>query len=85
VFEKKLLENVRGWEGEAVTGEGRKCAMRCLIISTLPNNIRAIRLRSMRWWAISHLLGEIRNKNKFLVQELERKGPLGRPGRRFRQ
>jgi hypothetical protein len=46
---------------------GENCAMRSLIISTLPSIIMEIRLRSMRWWFVLHLLGEIRNENKFLV------------------
>jgi hypothetical protein len=48
-----------------------------------PNIIKMIMLKKMRWAGNAARMGEKRNIYRILVGKLKKKGPLGRPRRRW--
>ena len=69
---------------DEVTGEWRKLHNEELSdLYTLPNIVRVVSSRRMRWdWHVA-LMGEGRGVHRFLVGKPEGKRPLGRPRRRW--
>ena len=49
----------------------------------LPNIVRVVKLRRMRWAGNVARMGEDRGVHRVLVRKPEGKGPLGRPRRRW--
>ena len=50
---------------------------------SLPNIVRVVKLRRMRWTGHVARMGEDRGVHRVLVGKPERKRPLGRPRRRW--
>jgi hypothetical protein len=84
VFENRLLRRVFGPKRDEVTGELRKLHIEELNdLYSLPNIVRVVRSRSMRWAGHVARMGERRGVNRILVGKPERRRPLGRPRRRW--
>jgi hypothetical protein len=84
VFENKMLRKIFGPKRVEMMGEWRKLhngERRDLYSS--PSIIRMIKSRRMRWAGHVARRGERRNSYRLLGGEPERKGPLGRPRRRW--
>ena len=69
VFENRVLRRVFGPKRDEVTGEWRK----------LPNIVRVVKSRRMRWAGHVAHMGEGRVVHRVLVGKPEGKRPLGRP------
>jgi len=83
VFENRVLRRVFGPKRDEVTGEWRKLHNEELRdFYFLPNILRVVRSRRMRWAGHVARMGEGRGVHRFLVGKLEGKRPLGRPRRR---
>ena len=68
----------------AVTGEWRKLHKEELRdLYSLPNIVRVVKSRRMRWEGHVAHMGEGRVVHRFLVEKPEGKRPLGRPRRRW--
>jgi hypothetical protein len=66
-----------------VTGEWRKLHKEELNdLYSLPNIVRVVKLRRMRWAGHVERMGEVRGVHRVLVGKPEGKRPLGRPRRR---
>jgi hypothetical protein len=74
VFENRVLRGVFGPKRDEVTGEWRKYS--------LPNIVRVVKSRTMRWAGHVVHMGEERGVHRVLVGKPEGKRPLGRPRRR---
>ena len=73
-----------GPKRDEVTGEWRKLHNEELNdLYTLPNIVRVIKSRRMRWTGHVARMGEGRGVHRVLVGKPERKRPLGRPRRRW--
>ncbi|KAJ4445793.1 hypothetical protein ANN_12478 [Periplaneta americana] len=84
VFENKVLRKIFGTKKDEVTGEWRKLHNTELqALYSSPDIIRNIKSRRLRWAGHVARMGESRNAYRVLVGRLERKGPLGRPRRRW--
>ena len=84
VFENRVLRRVFGFKRDDVTGEWRKLhneELRDLYF--LPNIVRVVKSRRMRWAEHVARMGEGRGVHRVLVGEPEGKRPLGRPRRRW--
>jgi len=82
VFENMVLRRVFGPMRDEVTGEWRKLhneEVRDLY--SLPNNVRVVKSRRMRWAGHVVPMGEGRGVHSVLVGKPEGKRPLGRPRR----
>jgi hypothetical protein len=80
VFENRVLRRVFGPRMDEVTGEWRKLHNEELNdLYSLPNIVRVVKSRSMRW--AGHV--EERGVHRVLVGTPEGKRPLGRPRRRW--
>jgi len=80
VYKSRVLRRVFGPERDEVTGEWRKLHNEKLNnLYFLPNIVRVIKLRRMRW--VEHVvhMGESRDVYRALVGKPEEKRPLGRP------
>src|SRR5215813_302754 len=84
VFENRVLRRVFGPKRNEVTGEWRKLHNEELSdLYSLPNIVRAVKSRRMRWAGHVARMGEDRVVNRVLVGKPEGKRPLGRPRRRW--
>ena len=83
VFENRVLR-VFGSKWEEVTGEWRKLHNEELRdLYSLPNVVRVVKSRRMRWAGHVARMGEGRGVHRVLVGKYEGKKPLGRPRRRW--
>ena len=84
VFEKRLLRRVFGPKREDVTGEWRKLHNEEPgDLYSLPNIVRVVKSRRMRWEGHLARMGEGRDVHRVLVGKHEEKRPMGRPRRRW--
>jgi hypothetical protein len=84
VFENRLLRKVFGFKRDEVTGEWRKLHNEELNdLYSLPNIVRVVKSRRMRWAGYVARRGEDRGVHRVLVGKPEEKRPLGRPRRRW--
>jgi hypothetical protein len=84
VFENRVLRRIFGPKREEVTGEWRILhneEMKDLY--SLPNIVRVIKSRRLRWAGHVARMGEGRVVYRVLVGKPEGKRPLGRPRRRW--
>ena len=83
-FEKKLLRRIFGPKRDKVTREWRKLHNEELNeLYSLPNIVRVVKSRRMRWAGHVALMGKDRGVHRVLVGKPEGKRPLGRPRRRW--
>jgi hypothetical protein len=84
VFEKRVLRIIFGPKRDKVTGEWRKLHNEELNdLYSLPNIVRVVKLRQMRWVGHVAHMGEDRGVNSVLVGKPGGKRPLGRPRHRW--
>jgi hypothetical protein len=84
VFENRVLRRVFGPKRDEVTGEWRKLYNEELSDTpSLPNIVRVVKSRRMRWAGHVARMGEERAVHRVLVGKPEGKRPLGRPRRRL--
>jgi hypothetical protein len=80
VFENRVLRRVFEPKRDKVTGEWRKLHNE---LCSLPNIVRVVKSRRMRWAGHVARMGEERGVHRVLVGKPEGKRPLGRPRRRW--
>ena len=84
VFENRVLRRIFGPERDEVTGEWKKLHNEELSdLYSLPNIVRVVKSRRMRWAGHVARMGEGRVVHRVLVGKPEGKRPLGRPRRRW--
>jgi hypothetical protein len=84
VFENRVLRRVFGPEKDEVTGEWRKLHNEELSdLYSLPNIVRVVKSRRMRWAGHVARMGEGRGVYRLLVGKPKGKRTLGRPRRRL--
>jgi len=84
VFENRVLRRVFGPKRDEVTGEWRKLHNEELRdLYSLPNMVRVVKSRRMRWVGHVAHIGEERGVHRVLVGKPEGKRPLGRPRPRW--
>jgi len=84
VFENRVLRRVFGPKRDEVTGEWRKLHNEELSdLYSLPNIVRVVKSRRMRWAGHVVHMGERRWVHRVLVGKPEGKRPLGRPRHRW--
>jgi len=84
VFENKVLRRVFGTKRDEVTVEWRKLHNEELNdLFSLPNIMRVVKSRGMRWAVHVARMGEDRGVHRVLVGKPDGKMPLGRPRRRW--
>jgi len=84
VFENRVLRRVFGSKKDEVTGEWRKLHNEELNdLYSLPNIVRVVKSRRMRWARHVARMGEDRGVHKVLVGKPEGKRPLEKPRRRW--
>jgi hypothetical protein len=84
VFENRVLRRVFGPKRDKVTGEWRKTHKEELNdLYSLPNIVRVIKSRRMRWEEHVARIGEDRGVHRVLVGKPQGKRPLWRPRRRW--
>jgi hypothetical protein len=84
VFENRVLRRVFGPKRDEVTGEWRKLHNEELNdLYSLPNSVRVVKSRRMRWAGHMARMEEERGVHRVLVGKPEGKRPLGRPRRRY--
>jgi len=84
VFENGVLRRVFGPKRDDVIGNGENYIMRSLgIFYSLPNIVRVVKSRIMRWVGHVAHMGEGIGVHRVLVGKPEGKRPLGRPRRRW--
>jgi hypothetical protein len=84
VFENRVLRRIFGPKRDEVTGEWRKLHNEELnALYSLPNIMRVIKSRRLRWAGHVARLGEGRVVYRVLVGKPEGKRPLGRPRHRW--
>ena len=80
VFENRVLRRVFGPKRDEVTGEWRKLHNEELKdLYSLPNIVRVVKSRRMRWAGHVARMGEGRGVHRVLVGKPEGKRTLGRP------
>ena len=80
-----VLRKVYGPKRDEVTGEWRKLHNEELNdLYSLPNSVRVVTSRRMRWAGHVARMGEDRGVHRVLVGKPEGKRPLGRPRRRWK-
>jgi hypothetical protein len=84
VFENRVLRRIFGPKRDEVTGECRKLHNEELNgLYSLPDIVRVIKSRRLRWAGHVARMGEGRGVCRVLVGKPEGKRPLGRPRRRW--
>jgi len=84
VFEKRVLKGVFGPKRDEVKGEWRKLHNEELRdLYSLPNIVRVVKSRRIRWAGYVARMGEGRGVHRVLVGKPEVKRPLGRPRHRW--
>jgi hypothetical protein len=84
VFEKRVLRRVFGPKRDEVRGEWRKLHNEELNdLYSLPNIVRVVKSRRMKWEGHVARMGEDRGVLRVLVGKPEGKRPLGRPRHRW--
>jgi hypothetical protein len=84
VFENRVLRTVFGPKRDEVTGEWRKLHNEELNdLYSLPNIVRVVKSRIMRWVGHMARMRQERGVHKDLVGKPEVKRPLGKPRRRW--
>jgi hypothetical protein len=84
VFENRVLRRVFGPKRDEVTGECRKLHNEELNdLYSLPNIVRVVKSRRMRWARHVAHMGKDRGVHRVLVGKPEGMRPLGRPRRRW--
>jgi len=84
VFENRVLRRIFGPKRDEVTGKWRKLHTEELSdLYSLPNTVRVLKSRRMRWAGHVARMGEGRGVYRVLVGKPEGKGPVGRPRRRW--
>jgi hypothetical protein len=84
VFENRVLRRVFGPKKEEVTGEWRRLHNEELSdLYSLPNIVRVVKSRRMRWAGHVARMEEGRGVYRVLVGKPEGRRPLGRPRRRW--
>jgi hypothetical protein len=84
VFENRVLRKVFEPKRDEVTGEWRKLHNEELNdLYSLPNIVRAVKSRRLRWAGHVARVGEYRGVHRVLVGKPEGKRPLGRPRHRW--
>jgi hypothetical protein len=84
VFENRVLRSVFGSKRDEVTGEWRKLHNEELNdLYSLPNIVRVVKTRRMRWAGHVARMGEDRGVHRVLVGKPGGKRPWGRPRRRW--
>jgi hypothetical protein len=84
VFENRVLRRVFGPKREEVTGEWRKLHNEELNdLYSLPNIVRLVKSRRMRWAGHVARMGQDRGVHRVLVGKPEGKRPLRRPRHRW--
>jgi hypothetical protein len=84
VFENRVLRRVFGPKREEVTEEWRKLHNEELNdMYSLPNIVRVVKSRRMRWVGHVARMGEGRGVHRVLVGKPEGRRPLGRSRRRW--
>jgi hypothetical protein len=84
VFEDRVLRRIFGLKRDEVTGEWRKLQNEELNdLYSLPNTVRVVKSRRMRWTGHEARMGEDRDVYRVLVGKPEGKRPLGKPRRRW--
>jgi len=82
MFENRVLRRVFGPKRDQVTGEWRKLHNEELNdLYSLPNIVRVVKSRRMRWAGRVARMEEDRGVHRVLVGKPEGKRPLGRPRR----
>jgi hypothetical protein len=85
VFENRVLRRVFGPKRDEVTGEWRKLNDEKLNdLYSLPNIVRLVKSRRMRWAGHVARMGEDRGVHRMLVGKPAGKRPLGRRRRRWK-
>jgi len=85
VFENRVLRRIFGPKRNEVTGEWRKLHNEELRdLYSLPNIVRVVKSRRMRWAGHVVRMGAGRGVHRVLVGKPEGKRPLGRPRRRWK-
>jgi len=83
-IENRVLRRVFGFKRDEVTGEWRKLHNEELSdLYSLPNIVRVVKSRRMRWTGHVAHMGEGRVVHRFQVGKPEGKRPMGRPRRRW--
>ena len=84
MFENRVLRRVFGPKRDEVIGEWRKLYNEELSdLYSLPNVVRVVKSRRMRWAGHVVRMGEGRGVHRVLVGKPEGKRPLGRPRHRW--
>jgi hypothetical protein len=83
VFENRVLRRIFGPTRDEVTGEWRKLRSELNGLYSLPNILRMIKSRRMRWAGHVACIVEGRGVYRVLVGKPEGKRPLGRPRLRW--
>ena len=84
MFENRVLWRVFGPKRDEVTGEWRKLHNEELSdLYSLPNIVRVVKSRRLRWARHVARMGEVRGVHRVLVVKHEGKRPLGRPRHRW--
>ena len=83
-FENRVLRRIFGPKRDEVTGEWRKLHIKELSdLYFLPNIVRVVKSRRMRWAGHVARMREGRGVHRVLVGKPEGKRPLGRPRHRW--
>jgi hypothetical protein len=82
MFENRVLRRIFGPKRDKVTGDWRKLHNEHHNLYSLPNMIRMIKSRRMRWAGHVASMGEKRNAYRILVGKPEGKIPVRRPRHR---
>ena len=84
MFENRVLRRVFGSKRDEVTGEWKKLHNEDLSdLYSLPNIVRVVKSRRMRWAGHVARMGKGRGVHRVLVGKPEGKRPLGRPRRKY--